>query len=458
MYLPVGCMSTNDSFVYLVDGAYQVRYLEPSCSYLAMLPMGFELTGNTTDDAFKLLQEEFILYIGDRSTLPWIEIIGSGVMQIAQILLAKMITVRFILLPPTILVFLAYLLFRSKSSTDEVEKFLQNQQSLMPTRYAYTDIIRITGNFRQKLGQGGFGSVFKGVLPGGILVAVKMLSNSSCNGDEFINEVATLGTIHHFNVVRLVGFCAEGSKRALIYEYMLNGSLDKYIFTNGNKSCSRTFTLAKLNEISMGIARGIEYLHRGCDMQILHFDIKPNNILLDVNFNPKISDFGLAKLYPRERSLVTISAARGTIGYMAPELVSRSFGSISHKSDVYSFGMLLMEMVGGRRNADPHIDRLSRVYYPSWIYDKLVEQQHYHSDEHLDIAEVEKKLSLVALWCIQINSSHRPDISRVIEMLESDLDSLRIPTSPFFASDSLADVAEIEIDCSYDSDLVSELE
>jgi serine/threonine protein kinase len=316
----------------------------------------------------------------------------------------------------------------------------------MPTRYAYTDIIRITANFRQKLGQGGFGSVFKGVLPGGILVAVKVLDNSSCNGDDFINEVSSLGRIHHFNVVRLIGFCSEGSKRALIYEYMLNGSLDKCIFTaSSNKSVHRTITVAKHNEIALGIARGIEYLHRGCNMQILHFDIKPNNILLDVNFTPKISDFGLAKLYPKEHSLVSVSAARGTIGYMAPELISRSFGAISDKSDVYSFGMLLMEMVSGRRNADRNMDRLSQVYYPSWIYDKLIKHQHDDISENLDLSEVEKKICLVALWCIQIKSSDRPDMSRVIEMLESDLDSLRMPPKPFFASDSSADVTQIEM-------------
>ncbi|XP_078153300.1 rust resistance kinase Lr10-like [Carex rostrata] len=439
-YMPVSCMSTNNSFVYLAVGldAYQVKFLQRSCSYLAMLPISDNITGS----AFELLQQGFTLVYG----LTWIEYIIFAALEIGVILLSRMLFIRIFLMPPTILVFLAYLVLKSKTSTDNVERFLQNLQSLMPTRYAYTDIIRITGNFRQKLGQGGFGSVFKGVLPGGILVAVKVLGNSSCNGDDFINEVSSLGTIHHFNVVRLIGFCSEGSKRALIYEYMLNGSLGKCIFpASSNKRGHRTFTVAKLNEIALGIARGIEYLHRGCNMQILHFDIKPSNILLDVNFTPKISDFGLAKLYPKEHSLVSISAARGTIGYMAPELISRSFGAISDKSDVYSFGMLLMEMVSGRRNADRNMDRLSQVYYPSWIYDKLITHQHDDISENLDLSEVEKKLCLVALWCIQIKSSDRPDMSRVIEMLESDLDSLRMPPRPFFASDSSTDVTQFEM-------------
>ncbi|KAJ3692425.1 hypothetical protein LUZ60_012775 [Juncus effusus] len=183
-------------------------------------------------------------------------------------------------------------------------------------------------------------------------------------------------------------------------------------------------------------------------MQILHFDIKPNNILLDANFIPKIADFGLAKLYPKEYSLVHVSAARGTIGYIAPELVSRSFGAISHKSDVYSFGMLLMEMVGGRRNADPRIDRSSQVYYPSWIYDKLSRHHVNGINEAFDISEMERKICLVGLWCIQMKSSVRPNMSIVIEMLEANDDTVELPPRPFFASESSPSITEFDIDYS----------
>uniref|UniRef100_A0A0E0FFE2 non-specific serine/threonine protein kinase n=1 Tax=Oryza nivara TaxID=4536 RepID=A0A0E0FFE2_ORYNI len=143
-----------------------------------------------------------------------------------------------------------------------------------------------------------------------------LTGSSSCNGDEFISEVSTIGRIHHVNVVRLVGFCSEEMRRALVYEYMPRGSLDKYIF-----SSEKSFSWDKLNEIALGIARGINYLHQGCEMQILHFDIKPHNILLDDNFVPKVADFGLAKLYPRDKSFVPVSAARGTVGYIAPEMM-----------------------------------------------------------------------------------------------------------------------------------------
>lgn len=340
---------------------------------------------------------------------------------------------RFVCAPLMVYLFLAYKFWSAQVSIDTVEKFLRNQRNLAPTRYAYTDIIAITSHFKEKLGQGGFGSVFKGKLAGGHLVAVKMLGNSKCNGEEFINEVSTIGRIHHVNVVRLVGFCSDGSKRALVYEYMPNGSLDRYIFSS-NRTGTNPFTLERLNKIALGVARGIDYLHRGCDVQILHFDIKPHNILLDHDFTPKVSDFGLAKLFPKDYSLVPMSAARGTIGYIAPELISRSFGVISHKADVYSFGMLLMEMAGGRRNADPRAGSTSsQAYYPSWIYDKLIHQGELKIDNSFEISNVERKLCMVGLWCIQMRSGDRPSMSKVVEMLEADVDTLQIPPKPFLS-------------------------
>ncbi|KAF2948057.1 hypothetical protein DAI22_01g010000 [Oryza sativa Japonica Group] len=348
---------------------------------------------------------------------------------------------RFILVPLVILTFLARNYWKIRITTDAVEKFLRMQLMNGPTRYAYTDLIAITGHFREKLGQGGYGSVYKGVLlPGNAHVAVKVLGNSNCNGEEFISEVSTIGRIHHINVVHLVGFCSEEIRRALVYEYMPRGSLDKYIF-----SSERSFSWDKLNEIALGIARGINYLHQGCDMQILHFDIKPHNILLDVNFVPKVADFGLAKLCPRDQSFVPLSALRGTIGYIAPEMISRSFGIISSKSDVYSFGMLLLEMAGGRRNSDMYAENSNQTYFPSWVYDQLTEQQvgvgEIPAGTVANMHELERKLCIIGLHCIQMKSHDRPTMSEVIEMLEGGVVGLQMPPRPFFCDDEPVSLA-----------------
>uniref|UniRef100_A0A6N2MN21 Protein kinase domain-containing protein n=1 Tax=Salix viminalis TaxID=40686 RepID=A0A6N2MN21_SALVM len=230
----------------------------------------------------------------------------------------------------------------------------------MPIRYSYSEIKKIANRFSDKLGEGGYGSVYKGKLRSGRFVAVKLLSQEKTKGKHFINEVATIGRIHHCNVVQLIGFTVEGSKHALVYEFMPNGSLEKYIFSR-----------------------------QGCEMQILHFDIKPHNILLDENFSPKVSDFGLAKLYPANNSIVPLTMARGTMGYMAPELFYKSIGGVSYKADVYSFGMLLMEMVGRRKN----LNALAIEFEP--------------------------------------NPIDRPSMHNVVQMLVADMESLQMPPKPF---------------------------
>ncbi|XP_031282957.1 LEAF RUST 10 DISEASE-RESISTANCE LOCUS RECEPTOR-LIKE PROTEIN KINASE-like 2.5 isoform X2 [Pistacia vera] len=364
-----------------------------------------------------------------------------------DIWLAVVLICRFIFAP---IVILLYIINKYKATwkiVDRVEKFLHNQQSWMPKRYSYSEIIARTNHFKEELGQGGFGSVYKGQLHSGSLIAVKVLKNSKFNGEEFINEVSTIGRIHHVNIVQLVGFCSEGSKRALVYEYMANGSLDRHIFSKGGRALS--FSWEKLHEIVVGTARGIEYLHGGCDVCILHFDIKPHNILLDHNLIPKISDFGLAKFYPKENDFVSISVARGTIGYIAPELISRSFGVVSCKSDVYSFGMLLLEMVGVRRNSDVKATHSSKAYFPSWVYDQInmngdLELQNVTESETV----IARKLCIIGLWCIQVKPTDRPSMTKVMEMLEGSSDDLKMPPKPFFSSSQHISIGEIESESS----------
>ncbi|XP_077227072.1 rust resistance kinase Lr10-like isoform X1 [Tasmannia lanceolata] len=315
----------------------------------------------------------------------------------------------------------------------EIEKFLEDYKSMKPTRYSYADLKKMTDQFKEKLGQGGYGSVFKGKLPSEVTVAVKLLQNSGGNGEDFINEVGTIGRIHHVNVVRLLGFCVDRFRRALIYEFMPNESLEKFIFSADAKD--PVLGWEKLQDIALGVAKGIEYLHQGCEQRILHFDIKPHNILLDHNFNPKISDFGLAKLCPKEQSIVSMKDARGTMGYIAPEVFSRNFGNVSYKSDVYSFGMLLLEMVGGRKNIDATVENTSEVYFPEWVYNKLSQGDglRLRIEEDGD-AEIAKQLTKVALWCIQSHPADRPSMKNVLQMLEGSTDSLMMPPYPFASS------------------------
>ncbi|GAU14798.1 hypothetical protein TSUD_50100 [Trifolium subterraneum] len=261
-------------------------------------------------------------------------------------------------------------------------------------KICYSDVKKITNSFKNKLGQGGYASVYKGKLHDERMVAVK----------------------------------------ALIYEFMPNGSLEKFIYEEKDPlKNDRQLDCKTLYDIAVGIARGLGYLHRGCNTRILHFDIKPHNILLDDDFCPKISDFGHAKICPKKESIVSLFGARGTPGYIAPELFSRNFGGVSHKSDVYSYGMMVLEMVGQKKNIKVEVDCSSELYFPHWIYKRLELNQ----DLGLrciknEIDEVlVRKMTMVSLWCIQTDPTHRPAMHKVVEMLEGSLQVLEIPPKPF---------------------------
>lgn len=312
----------------------------------------------------------------------------------------------------------------------KIEMFLDDYKALKPARYTYNDIKRITNQFEDKLGQGGYGTVYKGRLSSDVSVAVKVLNTSKGNGEEFINEVGIIGRIHHVNVVRLVGYCADGFRRALIYEF-LPSSLEKLISKEGKYNF---LDWKKKQDIAIGIAKGIEYLHQGCEQRILHFDIKPHNILLDHNTNPKIADFGQAKLCSKDQSVVSMTTARGTMGYIAPEVFSRSFGNVSHKSDVYSFGMLLLQIVGERETSNANMETKDQIYFPEWIYHNLKNMEETGNGiEDVEFGEIAKKLIIVGLWCIQWHPVDRPSMKVVVQMLEAG-DTLTMPPNPFGAT------------------------
>ncbi|KAL5670567.1 hypothetical protein ACJX0J_022788, partial [Zea mays] len=221
------------------------------------------------------------------------------------------------------------------------------------TKYTYKELVRATNNFNplNKIGEGGFGSVYKGQLRNGTVIAVKVLSSESRQGvREFLNELVAISDISHDNLVKLYGYCAEGDQRILVYNHLENNSLAQTLL--GSSHSNIQFDWKTRVNICLGIARGLAYLHHGVSPHIVHRDIKASNILLDRDLTPKISDFGLAKLLPPNATHVSTRVA-GTLGYLAPEYAIR--GQVTRKSDVYSFGVLLLEIVCGRSNSDTRL-------------------------------------------------------------------------------------------------------
>ncbi|KAL0378057.1 UNVERIFIED_CONTAM: LEAF RUST 10 DISEASE-RESISTANCE LOCUS RECEPTOR-LIKE PROTEIN KINASE-like 2.4 [Sesamum radiatum] len=340
-----------------------------------------------------------------------------------------------------------------QESKQNIDKFLLSHGSLAPKRYNYREIKKITNSFAEKLGKGGYGIVYKGKLPAGQLVAVKVLTETDNNAEEFINEVASISRTSHVNIVNLLGFCYDRKKRVLVYEYMPNKSLDKFICKSGG--CQLDWET--LYGIAVGVARGLEYLHRGCNTRIVHFDIKPQNILLDEDFCPKISDFGLAKLFKKKQSIISMLGTRGTVGYIAPEVFSRNFGAVSHKSDVYSFGMMLLEMAGARKNDKIEGIESSEDYFLDKIYGHVVLK-----NEKLDGLMTEeqeesaRKMLLVGVWCIQTAPSDRPPMTKVLEMLEGSLESIQIPPKPFLYSPNLSGSLSSSVSVDVDTEIPME--
>ncbi|KAL9861325.1 putative glycerophosphodiester phosphodiesterase, protein kinase RLK-Pelle-LRK10L-2 family [Arabidopsis thaliana] len=309
----------------------------------------------------------------------------------------------------------------------------QKLKALIPLEhYTYAQVKRITKSFAEVVGRGGFGIVYKGTLSDGRVVAVKVLKDTKGNGEDFINEVATMSRTSHLNIVSLLGFCSEGSKRAIIYEFLGNGSLDKFI--SGKSSVNMDWTA--LYKIALGVARGLEYLHHGCKTRIVHFDIKPQNVLLDDNFFPKVSDFGLAKLCEKKESVLSLLDTRGTVGYIAPEMISRVYGNVSHKSDVYSYGMLVLDMIGARNKENANLassSNTSSMYFPEWVYRDLElanSGRHIENRINSEDDDLAKKMTLVGLWCIQPSPVDRPAMNRVVEMMEGSLEALEVPPRP----------------------------
>nr|XP_043622559.1 uncharacterized protein LOC122594152 [Erigeron canadensis] len=308
-------------------------------------------------------------------------------------------------------------------------QFLHDMEREKPTQFTSQQLKIATDNFTIKLGSGGFGAVYKGIIGNNTLVAVKVLNGTSDESiieQQFIAEMSTMGRTYHFNLVRLYGFCFESNLRALVYEFMVNGSLDHYLLKPDKKT---VIGFEKLHEIALGTARGLAYLHEECPQRIVHYDIKPGNILLDSNFCAKVADFGLAKLCNRDSSYITMTGGRGTPGYAAPELWMAL--PVTHKSDVYSFGILLFEIIGRwRKNMDMTPDDIKN-WFPVWAWGKYEKKQLRDLMIACQIAkedeEVAERMIKVALCCVQYKPEARPLMSIVVQMLEG---ALQVPEPP----------------------------
>ncbi|XP_052182698.1 G-type lectin S-receptor-like serine/threonine-protein kinase At5g24080 isoform X2 [Diospyros lotus] len=336
----------------------------------------------------------------------------------------KVVVLPIVLSMTVLIGLLCSLLYTSVHRRRALKRAIQNSLlvSGAPVNFSFRDLQCKTNNFSHLLGTGGFGSVYKGSLGDGTLIAVKKLDRVLPHGEkEFITEVNTIGSMHHMNLVRLCGYCSEGSQRLLVYEFMKNGSLDKWIFLSHNCK-DRLLDWSTRFQIALGTAQGIAYFHEQCRDRIIHCDIKPENILLDENFCPKVSDFGLAKLMGREHSHV-VTMVRGTRGYLAPEWVSNR--PITVKADVYSYGMLLFEIIGGRRNLDMTYDA-EDFFYPGWAFKEMRNGTPMKvADRRLEGAVEKNELMRalkVAFWCIQDEVFMRPSMGEVVKMLEGSVE------------------------------------
>jgi hypothetical protein len=293
-----------------------------------------------------------------------------------------------------------------------------------PRSFTYSELEQVSGGFREEVGRGSFGVVYKGAISNGEkIVAIKRLEKVLAEGErEFQTEMKVIGRTHHRNLVRLLGYCHDGTNRLLVYEYMSNGSLADVLFTPEKQPC-----WDDRMGIARNVARGILYLHEECEQQIIHCDIKPQNILMNEYGCAKISDFGLAKLLKQDQTK-TFTGIRGTKGYVAPEWHRKL--PITVKADVYSYGIVLLEIICCRKCVDWNLTEEEAVL-EEWAYHcfeardlaKLL-----GDEEEVDKKQVERMVKL-GLWCVQYEPALRPSMNKVLLMLEGTVD-IPIPPSP----------------------------
>nr|XP_018450332.1 PREDICTED: probable LRR receptor-like serine/threonine-protein kinase At1g56140 isoform X2 [Raphanus sativus] len=319
---------------------------------------------------------------------------------------------------------------RRKRYTDDEELL---NMDVKPYTFTYSELKSATQDFdpSNKLGEGGFGPVYKGKLNDGREVAVKLLSVGSRQGKgQFVAEIVAISAVQHRNLVKLYGCCYEGDHRLLVYEYLPNGSLDQALF--GDNALHLDWSTRY--EICLGVARGLVYLHEEARLRIVHRDVKASNILLDSNLVPKVSDFGLAKLYDDKKTHISTRVA-GTIGYLAPEYAMR--GHLTEKTDVYAFGVVALELVSGRPNSDENVEDEKR-YLLEWAWDLHEKSREVELiDRELTEFNMEevKRMIGIALLCTQTSHALRPPMSRVVAMLSGDVEVSDVTSKPGYLTD-----------------------
>ncbi|OVA15863.1 Protein kinase domain [Macleaya cordata] len=330
-----------------------------------------------------------------------------------------------------IVIFALFYIRRKRSRTNEEEELLGIENR--PNTFTYAELRNATEDFNSanKLGEGGFGSVYKGMLSDGRAVAVKQLSVASHQGkSQFVAEIATISAVQHRNLVKLYGCCIEGANRLLVYEYLEYRSLDQALF--GKSSLHLSWQ--NRYEICLGAARGLAYLHEESRPRIVHRDVKASNILLDTDLNPKISDFGLAKLYDDKKTHISTRVA-GTIGYLAPEYAMR--GHLTEKADVFGFGVVALEILSGRPNSDTTLET-DKIYLLEWAWNL---HENNRALELVDPSLTEfnegeaMRMIGVAFLCTQASPMLRPAMSRVVGMMTGDIEVSTVTSKPSYITD-----------------------
>ncbi|KAM1138354.1 hypothetical protein ACFX2B_035850 [Malus domestica] len=330
-----------------------------------------------------------------------------------------------------LLIFAILYMRRKKSEKEDDEDILG--LGPRPYTFSYAELRTATEDFNlsNKLGEGGYGPVYKGTLSDGRIVAVKQLSVASHQGkSQFVSEIATISAVQHRNLVKLYGCCIEGSQRILVYEYLENKSLDQALFGISNLHLDWP---TRFN-ILLGTARGLAYLHEESRPRIVHRDVKASNILLDAELSPKISDFGLAKLYDDEKTHISTRVA-GTIGYLAPEYAMR--GHLTEKADVFGFGVVALEILSGRPNSDNNLDP-EKIYLLEWAW-TLHENDQILGLVDSRLTEFDEteatRVIRAALLCTQASPMTRPSMSRMVAMLSGDIDIGTVMSKPSYLTD-----------------------